>query len=476
MMKKHYLLGFIFTLLASSLSACNQEKDNRQQFEKLLDKNERIDSYKMIYHNDKTSISFKAAYTIYFKQYIDHNNKETGTFLQKLEFGFRSLKDVNVLVTHGYTLYDGQYSSPAENEIAFLIRSNYLSMEHRYFGKSTIEVEDEDHYWDYLTTYQAASDAHEVVISFKNMLKGKWVSTGGSKSGMTTHMFCYYYPGDIDLYVPYVAPFCNDFNDLRMMKFVYEEAGDIGYGETKAKKYRDEVLEYQLKMLSYRDVLSSKYYNEAIAKGVKFTNYVNKDNLYDATILDFAIGFWQYYQSFNSLESILKLPETTPEEINTKMDKFYRFFVTYNGYDGYETDSEFEPYYIQAYTELGNYKLDFSYIRNALEDKTLLTIKQEDEIDLVYKMTFTESELALPKKELMCPKINNMLKTTDQQFIMIYGASDPWYASRPDDVLDRNNIRIYVNENHPHTANISNFPKEIKKQIVEEIKQILKIA
>ena len=52
MMKKHYLLGFIFTLLLSPLASCNQEKDNRQEFEKLLNKNERIDSYKMIYHND----------------------------------------------------------------------------------------------------------------------------------------------------------------------------------------------------------------------------------------------------------------------------------------------------------------------------------------------------------------------------------------------------------------------------------------
>lgn len=474
-MKKHYLLGFIFTLLLAPLSSCNQEKDNRQEFEKLLNKNERIDSYKMIYQNDKTSISFKAAYTIYFKQYIDHNNKEKGTFLQKLEFGFRSLKDVNVLVTHGYTLYDRQYSSKGENEIAFLIRSNYLSMEHRYFGESLVQSKTSDNYWEYLTTYQAASDAHEVVTNFKNMLKGKWVSTGGSKSGMTTHMFNYYYPGDVDLYAPYVAPFCNDFNDLRMIKFVYEEAGDISYGETKAKQYRDEVLEYQLKMLSYRNVLSSKYYNDAIARGIKFNNYVNKDNLYDATILDFAIGFWQYYQSFKSLESILKLPETTQEEIESKMNRFYDFFVTYSGYDGYETDSEYEPYYIQAYAELGNYKLDFSYIREALDDKSLLTISEDEEDDLMYKMTFSEAELALPKKELMCPKINNMLKTTDQQFIIIYGASDPWYASRPDDVLDRDNIRIYVNEDHPHTADISSFPKSVKQEIINNIKAILGI-
>ena len=68
-----------------------------------------------------------------------------------------------------------------------------------------------------------------------------------------------------------------------------------------------------------------------------------------------------------------------------------------------------------------------------------------------------------------------MLRTTNDKFVIIYGSSDPWYAVRPDDVTDRDNISIYVNPNYPHTTGISNFPTATKNEMMNKIKTILGI-
>ena len=93
----------------------------------------------------------------------------------------------------------------------------------------------------------------------------------------------------------------------------------------------------------------------------------------------------------------------------------------------------------------------------------------------MWKLVLNEEQRKLPKKELMCPKIENMLQTTDQQFIILYGSSDPWYAVRPSDVEGRDNISIYVNTTHPHTTTISNFDTIAKNEILSKVKAALDI-
>ena len=419
---------------------------------------------------------FSKVYTIYFEQYIDHNNKDLGTFLQRIEFGYNGIELPTVLVTSGYMAPGDYYSYSGENEIAYLLNCNYLNMEHRYFGESLpVEMNYDNVNWDYLTTEQAAADAHDIVTQFKRALDGKWVSTGGSKSGMTTELFALYYPGDVDLYAPYVAPFCNSVQDSRFIEFLYEEAGDQQYGKERAKEIRDEVLEFQLKLLEYRDDFATKFDNEAKRMNVTYSSYATKDNVYDCAVLEFCVGFWQYYQSYSSLEKCLNMPETNEDEVSTKKNACYKYFSSIISPDDFGINNDFTPYYIQAWQELGNYSYDFDYIRDALEDKSLLTVTKEEDKELMFKMILSDEELKLPHRELVYQKINNMLKTTDQQFIIIYGSSDPWYAVRPDDVTGRDNINIYVNTNYPHTSCIENFDKATSDEIIGKIKTILEL-
>ncbi|MBR0295421.1 MAG: hypothetical protein IJQ67_05930 [Bacilli bacterium] len=425
---------------------------------------------------NSNSGSFRCVFTIKFEQYIDHKNAEAGTFLQEMEFGFNGFKVPNVLVTNGYgntnASYFSNYSS-GENELAFLLGGNYLYVEHRYFRNSmpvTIDYDD-DTCWKYLTTEQAASDHHDIVTSFKEVFSGKWISTGMSKSGMTTHLYGLYYPGDVDLYVPYVAPFCNSITDLRMMAFLYETAGNEQYGEEKAAKYRKEVLDFQIKLLEYRDVLEAKFYKAA--KSYPLTSFATKGILYDCAVLEFAIGTWQYYQEFMKIEKCLAMDESTEEALTKKMNAFYKQFTSICPPSDYSYVSDYASYFVQSYQELGNYGYDFHYIREALPEGVNLAINEDEERDAYLKLMLNEEMLKLEKKELVYSKINNMLKTTNQKFIIIYGSSDPWYSVRPDDVFDNPNVKIYVDTKHPHTTHIGYFDIEVRTEIINLVKSIL---
>lgn len=420
---------------------------------------------------------FQNVYSFEFKQYIDHSNKELGTFLQKVEIGFNGFDLPNVLVTSGYmTSTNNSLYSSNENELAFLLGCNYIFVEHRYFATSTpveIDYSTKDT-WQYLSTEQAAHDHHDIVTQMKRILDGKWVSTGMSKGGMTTELYAYYHPGDMDLYLPYVAPFCNSIADTRMMKFIFEEAGDLQYGETRAQKLREEVLEFQTTLLSYRNVLAPRFYQQALDSHCVLSELATQDNLFDASVLEFGIGFWQYYQDYKGLENALKTVHSTTATLASKQDACYTMFTSVCDPSDLAADNEYTPYYIQAYQELGNYGYDFSYIREALTDKSLLTVTAEQERSLMFDLVLTNEERKLEHKPLMYTKINNMLETTEENFIIIYGSSDPWYSVRPNDV-NRENISIYVSDTTPHGTFIQSFGSTVRNEILNKIKTILEI-
>ena len=257
-----------------------------------------------------------------------------------------------------------------------------------------------------------------------------------------------------------------------MIQFIYEEAGNVQYGETKATQMRSDILSFQIKMLEWRETLAPKFYQYGLSAGARYSNYLTQDNLYDSCVLEFSIGFWQYQQDYTTLKNCLAMSENTSAALTEKQNNFFNFFVGITSPEDVSLNNEFTPYYIQAYQELGNYGYDFSYIRNALPEGVTLTITEEEESTLMWKLVLNESQLALPHKELAYSKINNMLATTNKQFVIIYGSSDPWYAVRPDDV-DRDNISIYVNTKHPHGANISNFGTKIQREILSKIKTAL---
>src|SRR6185369_1742619 len=150
-------------------------------------------------------------YDLLIKQPVDHSNPRKGFFNQRVILTHKGFNSPTVMETQGYSLPDGD-----GNEIEKLFNANNLNIEYRFFGKSVPD----SILWDDLTEEQATADLHIINQLFRNIYKGKWISTGISKGGSTTIYYKYFFPADVELSIPYVAPLDNSLEDERIYTFL----------------------------------------------------------------------------------------------------------------------------------------------------------------------------------------------------------------------------------------------------------------
>jgi hypothetical protein len=156
-------------------------------------------------------------YELRVKQPLDHTDPSKGYFHQRVFLKHVGFNNPMVIVTQGYSaarLYS--------NELTDLIEGNQLEVEHRFFGKSVPDSLD----YTYLNLEQATADLHHINELFKTIYKKKWISTGISKGGATTIFYRYFYPYDVDVSVPYVAPINKEFEDQRIYDFLNSKGSD----------------------------------------------------------------------------------------------------------------------------------------------------------------------------------------------------------------------------------------------------------
>ena len=111
-----------------------------------------------------------------------------------------------------------------------------MYVEHRYFGPSTPNPVD----WKYLTAEQDAGDYHYIRTLFGKVYKGKWIATGVSKGGQTATEYKVFYPDDVDVTIPYVAP----INYARLDPRIDEHFKTVG-----TKEQRKQIKDIQLYLL-----------------------------------------------------------------------------------------------------------------------------------------------------------------------------------------------------------------------------------
>ncbi|HEX5062314.1 MAG TPA: S28 family serine protease, partial [Kofleriaceae bacterium] len=152
-------------------------------------------------------------YVIHFEQKVDHNDPNSATFLQEVSLLHHDeLHYPMVVHTSGYW----DYYLDRVVELTALLGANQISIEHRYFGESRPTPTD----WTKLTIDQMAADQHEIVTALKKIYEGKFLTTGGSKGGMTATYHRRFYPDDVDGTVPYVAPISFAAPDARYAGFL----------------------------------------------------------------------------------------------------------------------------------------------------------------------------------------------------------------------------------------------------------------
>ena len=202
-------------------SSCVQAPQSAQE---VLSRIALIDSMKQI----EGDTLFTETWELWFSQPVDHLNPNSSRFPQKVIYNHKDFSKPMVVAIEGYSLF-----SPMSDEPTRLLEANQITIEHRFFDRSRPK---DSIPWSFLNTFQAATDQHIIIEAFKPFYKKKWVSTGISKGGQATISHRYFYPNDVDVSIPYVAPLAFSSEDERFYSFLQ----NVG-----TKECRDKIKNFQ---------------------------------------------------------------------------------------------------------------------------------------------------------------------------------------------------------------------------------------
>lgn len=383
---------------------------------------------------------FFEKYVLFFKQYVDYNDTTRGTFLQRVIVGHLNTDSLVVLHTHGYNAADHKKRIAVRDELAKLLNANNVFIEHRYFGESWPN----DTNWNYLTTQNAATDQHRIITELKKIYTNKWVSTGGSKDGITSTLLSMYYPKDIAVAVPYVAPFCLTTEDMRGVSFM-QKCG--------TPEKRERIRRFQLEALERRDSLQPRLKHYADSLKMVFGSPF--DMIYDFCILDYDFGFW-----------MRGVKETEIPAADASNDVYYEHLLKYANPDLFDHKSAHRSYYVQAQKELGCYGYDYEPFRHLLCQNTL-NCK-----DIMKALYLPKGDWDFTYSDSTRSKVMNFLDTTSCKLLYIYGETDAWTAFRIPQ--HRDNIRQYTLPDGCHYSKIKQFNDSTYTEIMSYIKNWLK--
>ena len=376
------------------------------------------------------SKDFNQKYVLYIDQPLDHKNPSAGTFKQRVFVMNISLDSPTVIVTEGYGA--GYVNNPAyREEISRLFNTNIIFVEHRYFLESTPKNRD----WRYLTAENSAYDLHNVRSTFASLYKGKWIATGISKGGQTAMLYTAWFPGDVDITVPYVAPLCRGKEDGRHEIFLREKAGTA--------EERKRLEDLQKEILLRRDELQPMFDSLCSAKGYTFT--LPLAEIYDYSVLELPFAFWQWGSPIDGIPAP-----------GSPADELFSYWMKISSPDYFVNVTPTTPFFVQAAKELGYYGYDTKPF------KGLLTIKSSkgylDRIFMPqgYKFKFNKS---------LYRKLKRFIANTSNKIMFIYGEYDPWSAVMVNEPKNEN-VVLYIDPKGSHRARISTLPEEIKAEAI----------
>ncbi len=335
---------------------------------------------------------------LHFRQPVDHDNPSGPSFEQEVSLLHADTGAPMVVHTSGY--WDYYRDSPVE--LTRMLSANQISIEHRYFAESRPDPAD----WSKLTIKQMATDEHAIIAALQTIYTGKFITTGGSKGGMTAIFHRRFFPDDVAGTVPYVAPISFAAPDNRYTAFL----DTIG-----PPACRQAVRDLATVMLRDRRVaLEAKATAQAqdAAKPHSYTRIPLRPAV-ESSIVSLEWSFWQYY-GVNFCGSV---PAVTDSD-----DKLWQFLDEISPV----TDNDdaqvglFDAYYYQAYFQLGYPDSATPYL-DAF-------------------MMFTDADYAggLPTAEppydggVAMHDIDDWVKTQGSRLLFIYGQWDPWTGGKFD--------------------------------------------
>ncbi len=339
---------------------------------------------------------FNRVFEIHIPQPVDHDDMNGPTFLQKIYVGHVGEDLPVVLETEGYARDNFRI-----RDLAPAMRSNQISVEHRYNGFSVPFPLD----WQHLTIKQAADDVHRIVTLMKEIYAAGWVSSGRSKGGDAAIFHRRFYPDDVDATVAIVAPILFSDNDGRIEDYL-STVGDDSCG--------NDVQELQRNLLLKADSVATHipgflaWVNDNFDTSFSFS-IAHRDVVRYAAV-DYPFEFWS---SPSHDCSTIPGSDATAEELYNHIVEVVDLILFYSDY-GVDF---WRGWYYQAQTEIGNFVLDTAHIDDLTGDLPDLASIYDFGHPLVFN-------------PLAMQDIDNWIKSEGDRIILVYGENDPWTAAQ----------------------------------------------
>ncbi|MEP7317903.1 MAG: S28 family serine protease [Panacibacter sp.] len=372
-------------------------------------------------------------YDLLVKQPIDHQHPQKGSFYQRVQLLHKGFNNSTVMETEGYWLWG------TGSEIEKVLNANDLDIEYRFYGKSIPDSIP----WEYLTIEQATADLHAINELFRNIYKRKWISSGISKGGETTIYYKYFYPQDVDLSIPYVAPIDNSLEDKR----IYHFFDTIGTAEC-----RNKLFQFQLFLLQHENesLEKLKWYSRGAGLHYNYTGSIGKS--FEYAVLEYPFSFWQYNGDCNSIPAN-KLLDDYIESLLKNTD-IYAFAD--------EGLKLFEAHYYQASTQSGYYGYDITSFK-----KYLHWFKENPSASFPPKAAVIK-----PFDSTLNENVQKWLDINGNNILYIYGGIDTWTAAGVI-VSDKVNSKRFVVPNATHaTARIKNMGADMQQEFTQKVKEM----
>ena len=416
----HLLLLLLLVIVSANAS-------NKELYQKLctLKGVITVDSLPSDYSTEK--------YVVTIRQPLDHKHPEKGSFTQRVVISHEGFDRPTVLVTEGY---GGDYAlNPRyRDELAGLFQTNTVFVEHRYFSGSVPDTVD----WQYLTAQNSASDLHLITTLFKQIYPQKWISTGISKGGQTALIYRAFFPNDVDITVPYVAPVSRSAEDGRHEPFL-NVVGD--------KKTRQAILSFQREVLKRRGEIIPLLEKFCMEKQLSFR--ISMNEVLDYCVLEYSFAFWQW----GTPASQIPANSATTEVL-------FKHLTEISGPDYFATGQPTQAFFIQAARELGYYGYDIEPF------KDLLFIRTSK--DYLQRIMLPEGITIQFQPELY-KKLTNFIATSDPRLIFVYGEYDPWTSVGITKLDGKKNMFVAIQPKGSHRARINTLPDSLRNKVIKTI-------
>ena len=447
----------------------------------------------------------------YFEQLIDHEDASAGTFLQYCVLHYKGPDHLTVLHTQGYSVF--------EPDVYQVLP---LEVEHRYHRRSLInfvanETDCTGDYWKYNTAAQSTADLHTIVTALRatGCFENKWVSTGNRKKGILSSLYAYYYPNEMDLYVPFCAPFCVGKNSEGIGKWLTQRCGLENGNNTELRNdiwaaFRrmasDASLQNEIAALYNLDH-HSNYSVESIMRYILYSfmenlfykfSY-NKTSQWDALIprpeysaevyYRFALlGKQDYAIKLNELRQLVGLENMAIDSFED--DSEYMMMDEDEPFDAQQAGRRVAPqylntdklvreiYFVHAAKELGYFGYDFSVLpeNHLLSENSVSWLKTYGSIDKhtsKYGVTFDDGKLMKDFLEF----IRNNRYNNKCKMLFIYADNDPWSgAAIPDPDADDPYIKKHMVTDGVHSPWINSpaqYSTEERDWIMNAVNEML---